>query len=158
MAFVALESINQDKKKVLIICVHNSARSQMAEGLLRSLYGDRYDVHSAGIQASYVDPRAVSVMNEIGIDISRQRSKSMSEYRGVLFDLAITVCDRAKEACPICRIGNIAPATAPAAIEVIHKNFSDPAAIKGSMKEQLTAFRLTRDEIKEWIAQTFQSS
>lgn len=145
----------QDKMKILFICYHNSARSQMAEGLLRALYGDRYEVHSAGIEATQVDPRAVKVMNEIGIDISGQHSKRMNEYRGVLFDLAVTVCDKAKEACPLCKISLKAPATAPAAKKVVHKTFNDPAAAEGSDEEQLNAFRRVRDEIKSWIINTF---
>ena len=145
----------QDKTKILFICYHNSARSQMAEGLLRALYGDRYEAYSAGIEATKVDPRAVNVMNEIGIDISGQHSKRMDEYRGVLFDLAVTVCDKAKEACPICGISLKAPETAPAAKKAIHKTFKDPAIAEGSEEEQLNVFRQVRDEIKSWITETF---
>jgi arsenate reductase len=148
----------QDKAKVLFICYHNSARSQMAEGLLRALYGDRYEVHSAGIKSTKVDPRAVEVMNEIGIDISGQRSKSMDEYRGVLFDLAVTVCDKAKEACPVCGVSLKAPATAPAAKKAIHKTFKDPAVAKGSKEEQLSAFRQVRDEIRSWTTENFHQA
>ena len=90
---MASESEGSGKRKVLFLCFHNSARSQMAEGLLRAMYGDRYEVYSAGVEASKVDPRAVKVMSEISIDISSQRSKAMNEYRGILFDLAVTVCD-----------------------------------------------------------------
>jgi len=129
---------------------------QMAEGLLRGMYGDRYEVHSVGIEATQVDTRAVKVMNEIGIDISGQRSKSMDEYRGTLFDLAVTVCDQAKEMCPVCGVSLRAPASAPVAKKVIHKTFKDPATAKGSEEDQLTVFRQVRDEIKSWIAQTFQ--
>jgi arsenate reductase len=153
---MASESKGPAKKKVLFLCFHNSARSQMAEGLLRAMYGDRYEVHSAGVEASKVDSRAVKVMNEIGIDISGQRSKAMNEYRGILFDLAVTVCDKAKEMCPICSVSLKASAQAPAAKETIHKNFRDPAAGKGSEEEQLTVFRRVRDEIKEWIEETFK--
>jgi arsenate reductase (thioredoxin) len=149
------ESIGSGKKKVLFLCFHNSARSQMAEGLLRAMYGERYEVHSAGVEASKVDPRAVKVMSEIGIDISGQRSKVMNEYRGILFDLAVNVCDKAKEMCPICGVSLKAPATAPAAKETIHKNFKDPATAEGSEEYQLNAFRQARDEIKNWIMQTF---
>ncbi len=145
----------QDKMMIIFICYHNSARSQMAEGLLRALNGDRYEVHSAGIEATRVDPRAVKVMNEIGIDISGQHSKRMDEYRGVLFDLAVTVCDKAQGACPICGISLKAPATAPAAKKVIHKAFSDPAIAEGSEEEQLNAFRQARDKIKSWIINMF---
>jgi len=101
------------KMKVVFVCFHNSARSQMAEGLLRAMYVDRYEVYSAGVKASQVDPRAVKVMNEIGIDISKQRSKNVDEYRGTLFDLAVTVCDKAREMCPICGVSLNAPANAP---------------------------------------------
>jgi len=150
-----MASQGQDKIKILFICYHNSARSQMAEGLLRALYGDRYEVYSAGIEATKVDPCAVKVMNEIGIDISGQHSKRMDEYRGILFDLAITVCDKAKEACPICGISLKAPETAPAAKKAIHKMFKDPATVDGSEDEQLNVFRQVRDEIKSWITETF---
>jgi arsenate reductase (thioredoxin) len=146
---------DKGKKKVLFLCFHNSARSQMAEGLLRAMYGDRYEVYSAGAEATRVDPRAANVMNEISIDISGQRSKGMDEYRGTLFDLAVTVCDEAMEMCPICGIGLEAPATAPAAKQTIHKTFKDPAKAKGSEEDQLAVFRQVRDEIKIWIIQTF---
>jgi len=128
----------------------------MAEGLLRAMHGDRYEVHSAGVEASKVDPRAVKVMSEIGIDISGQRSKAMNEYRGILFDLAVSVCDKAREMCPICGISLEAPATTPAAKETIHRNFKDPAAAESSEEDQLDAFRQVRDEIKNWIEQTFK--
>jgi arsenate reductase len=153
---MASESEGSGKRKVLFLCFHNSARSQMAEGLLRAMYGDSNEVHSAGVEASRVDPRAVKVMSEIGIDISGQRSKAMNEYRGTLFDLAVTVCDKAKEMCPICGVSLKAPATAPAAKETIHRNFKDPAAAEGSEEDQINAFRRVRDEIKNWIEQTFK--
>jgi arsenate reductase len=146
---------DQGKMKVLFLCFHNSARSQMAEGLLKALHGDHYEVYSAGIEATKVDPRAVKVMNEIGIDISDQHSKTMGEYRGILFDLTITVCDKAKEACPICGLSLKAPATTPAAKKAIHKTFKDPATAEGSEEEQLNVFRQVRDEIKSWITGAF---
>jgi len=93
----------------------------MAEGLLRAVYGYRYEVYSAGVEASQVDTRAVKVMNEIGIDISKQRSKNVDEYRGTLFDLAVTVCDKARETCPICGVSLNAPANAPSSRKTIHK-------------------------------------
>jgi arsenate reductase len=153
---MASESKDLGKKKVLFLCFHNSARSQIAEGLLRAIYGDRYEVYSAGVEASKVDSRAVKVMSEIGIDISSQRSKEVNEYRGTLFDLAVTVCDKAKEMCPICGVRLKAPATTPAAKETVHKTFKDPAAAGGSEEDQINAFRQARDEIKDWIAQTFK--
>jgi len=143
------------KKKVLFLCTHNSARSQMAEGLLRDLYGESYEANSAGVEATAVDPRAVSVMEEIGIDISGQRSKAASELEDIVFDVAVTVCDRAREACPLCTTDLDLPSRAPKALEVIHKSFEDPAAVSGTEEEQLCAFRQARDEIRGWIVETF---
>ena len=140
------------KKKVLFLCTHNSARSQMAEGLLRAMHGDRYEAYSAGVVATSVDQRAVRAMLEIGIDISASRSKTSQEFQDIIFDLAVTVCDRAKQACPICST-QLLPSKYPRAREVIHRSFEDPAA--AAAKEQLEAFRRVRDEIKDWIAQTF---
>lgn len=152
---MAAEFKDQGKKKVLFLCFHNSASFQMAEGLLMAMHGDRYEVHSAGVAATRVDPRAVKVMAEIGIDISGLRSKGMDELRGILFDLAFTVCDRAREACPVCGVGLQASPAAPAARDTMHRNFDDPASARGSEEDQLNAFRRSRDEIGEWIAQTF---
>ncbi len=146
---------SQEKKKILFLCTHNSARSQMAEGLLRAIYGDRYDAYSAGVEATTVNPRAVIAMNEIGIDISSQRSKTPQEFQDTIFDVAVTVCDRAKVACPICSTNLELPTKSPRAREVIHKSFEDPAAAVGSEEEKLKVFRRVRDEIKDWILQTF---
>lgn len=143
------------KKKVLFLCTHNSARSQMAEGLLRAMYGDRYEAYSAGVEATSVDLRAVRAMGEIGIDISGQRSKSAEEFQDTVFDMAITVCDRARQACPICSTELERPSRSPRAREVIHKTFDDPALARGSEEEQLLVFRRVRDEIRDWISQTF---
>jgi arsenate reductase len=149
------DASGQDKKKVLFLCTHNSARSQMAEGLLRAMHGDRYEAYSAGVVATSVDPRAVFVLKEIGIDITSQHSKSSQEFQDTIFDLAVTVCDRAKQACPICSTELNLPSQSPRAKEVIHRSFADPAAAAGSEEKQLEAFRIVRDEIKEWIYQTF---
>jgi arsenate reductase len=149
------DASGQDKKKVLFLCTHNSARSQMAEGLLRAMYGDRYEAYSVGVVATSLDPRSVRAMLEIGIDISAQRSKSSQEFPDTIFDLAVTVCDRAKQACPICSTQLQLPSQSPRAKEVIHRSFTDPAAASGSEEEQLEAFRRVRDEIKDWISQTF---
>jgi arsenate reductase len=146
----------QGKKEVLFLCTHNSARSQMAEGLLRAIYGERYNAHSAGTKPTFVDPRAVLVMKEIGIDITDQYSKSAEEFHNTIFDQAVTVCDRAKQACPICSTRLDLPSKSPRAREVIHRGFEDPAQSDGSEEEQLKAFRRTRDEIREWIIQTFK--
>jgi len=147
---------DQDKKKVLFLCTHNSARSQMAEGLLRAMHGDRYEAYSAGVAATSLDPRAVQAMLEIGIDISAQRSKSSQEFQDTIFDLAVTVCDRAKQACPICSTKLELPSQSPRARAVIHRSFADPAAAAVEEEEQLEAFRRVRNEIKEWITQTFK--
>ena len=146
---------DQQKKKVLFLCTHNSARSQMAEGLLRAMYGEEYEAYSAGVAATSVDPRAVLVMKEMGIDISGQHSKTSSEFGDTIFDLAVTVCDRARQACPICSTRLELPSSLPKAREVIHRSFEDPAAALGTEEEQLEAFRRVRDEIADWISWSF---
>jgi len=147
---------SQEKKKVLFLCTHNSARSQMAEGLLRAIYGDRYEAYSAGVEATTVNPHALIVMKEIGIDISSQRSKTPQEFQDTIFDLTVTVCDWAKVACPICSTNMELPTKSTRAREVIHKSFEDPAVAVGSEEEKLKVFRRVRDEIKDWILQTFE--
>ena len=117
---------------------------------------DRYEAYSAGIAATSVDPRAMLVMKEIGIDISGQRSKTSSEFGDTIFDLAVTVCDRARQACPICSTRLELPSSLPKAREVIHRSFEDPAGAVGSEEEQLLAFRRVRDEIADWISQKFR--
>ena len=146
---------DQQKKKVLFLCTHNSARSQMAEGLLRAMHGDKYEAYSAGIVATSVDSLAVLVMKEMGIDISAQRSKTSSEFEDTIFDLAVTVCDRARQACPICSTRLELPSSLPKAREIIHRSFEDPAAASGSREEQIEVFRRVRDEIANWISLTF---
>jgi len=127
------------KKRVLILCTGNSARSQMAEGLLRSFDGDRVEVASAGTNPSTVRPEAIAVMSELGIDLSGHRSKHVREFDGQHFDYVITVCDNANEACPIF----------PGDTERIHWSFPDPAAVEGSEAERLAAFRRVRDSLAE---------
>ena len=124
--------------RVLILCTGNSARSQMAEGLLRHDAGNIYDVFSAGTKPTRVRPEAIAVMREVGIDISGHRSKSVDEFAGQNFDYVITVCDNAKESCPIF----------PAKTRRIHWSIEDPAAVQGSEVERLAAFRLARDELR----------
>lgn len=126
------------KKRVLILCTGNSARSQMAEGLLRHLGEERFEVESAGVIASFVRPPAIEAMREIGIDISNHRSKSVDEFAGLEFDYVITVCDHAKENCPFF----------PASAQRLHWSFDDPAEAAGSPQEQLAVFRRVRDEIR----------
>jgi arsenate reductase len=130
-----------DKRRVLFLCVHNSARSQMAEGLLRARAGDRFEAHSAGNSATAVRPLAISAMADLGIDISGQRSKGVSEYEGQRFDYAITVCDDAKEACPYF----------PGAAKQLHWRFDDPSAAQGTAEQQLDVYRRVRNEISAAI-------
>src|SRR5215216_5577208 len=131
-----------DRKRVLVLCTGNSARSQMAEGLLREMAGDRFEVESAGVNPSRVRPEAVEAMREIGIDISSHTSKSADEFVGQDFDYIITVCDNARETCPFF----------PGQAERIHHSFEDPpppgAADHDSM---MGIFRRVRDEIREWM-------
>jgi arsenate reductase (thioredoxin) len=157
---MVLETKNPNKierQKVLFLCSHNSARSQMAEGLLRAMYGDRYEVYSAGVDITSVDPHAIKVMSEIGIDISGYRSKSAEEFQGILFDMAVTVCDnvRTQTLCPLCGTTLQPIPESPAARSIIHRSFKDPAASGGSEEEKLAIFRQVRDEIKEWITHIF---
>ena len=127
--------------RVLFLCVHNSARSQMAEGMLRAWGGDRFEVESAGSIATEVRPLAIQAMREIGIDISGHTSKSSEAFAGQAFDYAITVCDDAREACPFF----------PGAAHQLHWSFDDPAAATGTDDERLAVFRRVRDEIGERI-------
>ena len=126
------------KQRVLFICTHNSARSQMAEGLLRRLGGERFEVFSAGTEATHVRPLAIHAMAEIGIDISGQQSKTLDRYLGEPFDAVITVCDAANETCPIF----------PGAKQRRHWSFEDPSKATGSEDEQLAVYRRVRDEIR----------
>ena len=137
-----------EKKRVLILCTGNSARSQMAEGLLRHDAGKRFDVESAGTKPSIVRPEAVAVMRELGIDISGQRSKHVDEFEGQSFDYVITVCDSAREACPVFF----------GAVERLHHSFDDPAALNGSEEDRLAAFRRVRDELRAYMADFAKTS
>lgn len=128
---------------MLFLCVHNSARSQMAEGLLRSMAGDRVVVGSAGLEAGRLRPEAVAVMSELGLDISAQRSKSVEELAGERFDIVVTTCDEAKEACPLF----------PGAAETLHWGLTDPAAVEGDEETRLEAFREVRDELWTHVAE-----
>jgi arsenate reductase len=134
------------KQTVLFVCTHNSARSQMAEGLLNSLYGTKYQAYSAGTEPSAVNPFAIQVMSEIHVDISKKRSKSINEFMEHKFDYVITVCDHVNETCPFF----------PGGIKRLHRSFEDPASYKGSSPDTLLEFRRIRDKIKEWIAEEFK--
>lgn len=129
------------KKRVLVLCTGNSARSQMGEGLFRAEGGDDFEVFSAGTKPSSVRPEAIAVMNEIGLDISRHRSKSVDEFVGQPFDYVVTVCNNARDTCP----------AFPAGTERIHWSFEDPAAVEGTEQQRLKAFRRTRDLIHERV-------
>jgi arsenate reductase (thioredoxin) len=131
------------KPKVLFLCTGNSARSQMAEGYLRYLAGDRFEPVSAGIAPKGLNPLAVEAMQEIGIDISQQESKDVSEFLGQAIPFVITVCDNAKERCPVF----------PNANKLLHWSLDDPAAATGTREEKLTVFRRVRDEIARRIEQ-----
>ena len=124
------------KKSVLFLCTGNSCRSQMAEGLLRHFAGDRFTVDSAGTHPVGLNPGAVDIMKEIGVDISGHRSKQVSEFGGRRFDYVVTVCDRAKESCPVFPGG-----------KVLHWSFDDPAHAAGSSEERTAVFRRVRNEI-----------
>jgi arsenate reductase len=128
-----------ERKSVLILCTGNSARSQMAEGLLRAEAGDRFEVESAGTRPVGVRAEAVEVMREAGVDITSHRSKSADEFAGRPFDYVITVCDNARESCPVF----------PGKTRRIHWSFDDPAAVGGDEQARLAAFRRVRDEIRE---------
>lgn len=132
-----------NKQRVLILCTGNSARSQMAEGLLRHDAGERYEVESAGTQPSSVRPEAIAVMQELGIDLSTHRSKHVDEFQGQTFDYVITVCDHAKETCPVFF----------GAVKRLHHSFDDPAALKGTAAERLAVFRRVRDELRAYLRQ-----
>jgi len=134
----------QKKLKILFVCTHNSARSQMAEGLMNEYLGHAYRAFSAGTKPTRVHPFAVEVMKEIGIDISRHESKCVAKLIGKKFDYVVTVCDHARETCPVF------PGK-----KIIHKGFEDPAAATGSEHEKLMVFRKSRDMIINWIREYF---
>jgi arsenate reductase len=131
----------KQRRRVLFLCTHNSARSQMAESLLRDIAGDRFEALSAGTEATHIRPLAVRVMEEIGIDISGQESKTLERYLGEPFDHVVTVCDEANEACPYF----------PGAKNRLHWSLEDPSKTEGSEEERLAVFRRVRDELGERI-------
>ena len=127
-------------KKILVLCTGNSCRSQMAEGYLRKYAGDKAEVYSAGIETHGVNPRAIQIMKEDGIDISNHTSNNINEYRDINFDFVITVCDHAKEKCPFF----------PSNAKKFHFNFPDPAKASGSEIEITSQFRAVRNMIKDY--------
>jgi arsenate reductase (thioredoxin) len=130
-----------DRERVLFLCTHNSARSQMAEGLLRHLGDDRFEAFSAGTERTHVRPLAARAMAELGIDISAQESKTLERYLGEPFDAVITVCDQANESCPIF----------PGAKRRLHWSFPDPSRVVGTEEEQLAAYRRVRGALRQRI-------
>ena len=136
------------RRRVLFLCTHNSARSQIAEGWLRQLAGDRFEAHSAGSEATLVRPLAIRAMAEAGVDISRQRSKTLDEYRGQPFDYVITVCDRAAETCPLFPGGGTR----------LHWSLPDPSQATGTAEERLECFRRVRDQMRGLVEQLVASS
>jgi arsenate reductase len=129
------------KKRVLILCTGNSARSQMAEGLLRHDAGERFEVESAGTKPGFVRREAIAAMHELGIDISGHRSKHVDEFEGQRFDYVMTVCDNARESCPVF-FGTA---------QKLHHAFEDPAAFTGSEEDRLALFRRVRDELRAYL-------
>jgi arsenate reductase (thioredoxin) len=136
-----------EKKSILILCTGNSARSQMAEGLLRHMCAGKYEIHSAGTEPSQVRPEAIEAMNEINLDISGHRSKSIEEFTGKEIDYVLTVCDNARTNCP----------HFPAKTKLFHQSFEDPAEVSGDEETRLKAFKKTRDEINMYLAEDFLS-
>ena len=136
------------KTRVLVLCTGNSARSQMGEGLFRQEGGHNYQVFSAGTRPSQVRPEAIDVMREIGIDISTNRSKPVEEFAGQSFDYVVTVCDNARDNCPLFPGGG----------QRIHWSFEDPAAVQGTDEERRAAFRRIRDQIQERVQAFFRDS
>lgn len=132
-------------KRVLFICTHNAARSQMAEGYLRARYGDRFEAFSAGTVATEVHPLAVRAMAELGIDISDHQSQELGVFIGEEMDIVVTVCDAAAATCPMF----------PGAKRTIHASFPDPSGVTGTEEERLAVFRSVRDEIAAWIDAAF---
>lgn len=133
------------KRKILIVCTHNASRSQMAEGLFRDLKGDHWEAYSAGTAPTGVHPGAVAAMAEIGIDIRGQRAKGLDIFRDMAFDEVVTVCDYAQESCPVVPGGGMKH----------HQGFADPSVAKGTEAEILATFRRVRDEIRNWIVETY---
>jgi len=135
----------ESKQRVLFLCTHNSARSQMAEGLLRAFHGDRYESFSAGTEATRVKEMAVEVMAELGIDLAAHHSKTLDVYLDEPMDVVVTVCDSARERCPYF----------PRATRQMHRSFEDPSEMGSTPEERRDAFRRVRDEIRDWLDATF---
>ena len=142
-----MPAVEQNKKSIIFLCSYNSERSQIAEGLMRHVYGNRYEVYSAGVASGGVSPSVARVMKEIGIDISFQRSKSINEFKGRTFDVVVTLCDHGKEACIHCL---------PKGDRVLHHNFSPPNEVGLPEEVIMEEFRELREQIKAWLVQQFR--
>lgn len=140
-----MSEMEEAKPRILVLCTGNSARSQMAEGLLKAKLGDRFEVDSAGTRPGIVRPEAIEALREIGIDISGNRSKSVDEFADAEIDYVLTVCDNARENCPYF----------PARTRLVHHAFDDPAEAEGTFRERLAVFRRVRDEIGDYIDREF---
>ncbi len=136
-----MEATTESPTRVLFVCTHNSARSQMAEGMVRAWGGDRFEAFSAGTEATRVRPEAIAVMREIGIDITGHTSKTIVPFIGEAFAWVITVCDAAKESCPVI----------PGAAQQAHWSIDDPSAVEGPEEERLEAFRTARDVLRDRV-------
>jgi len=134
------------KKKVLFVCTHNSARSQMAETFLNAAYGEQYEALSAGTSPTAINPRVIAAMKEVGHDLSRNRAKNTDEFLGQRIDLVVTLCDDAREVCPFF----------PAGVKRDHHGFRDPGSCSGSEEDIMACVRLIRDEILEWVRVRFK--
>lgn len=128
------------KKTILFICTHNSARSQLAEALVNNYFADKWDGFSAGTEKTFVKPQAIEAMKRVGVNISKNESKTLEAFKGKEFDVVVTVCDNAKETCPFFPGNN-----------VVHHSFEDPSNYEGSEEGKIEAFCNTRDEIKSWL-------
>jgi len=134
-----------EKRTILFVCVGNASRSQMAEGYVNAKMSDRYHASSGGLNPDKVSRKAIKVMDEIGIDISGQRSKSVEEFYGKEFDYVVTLCDEAEDECPHFLRGK----------DYIHRGFKDPCKVRGTEEELLGVYRSTRDDIIKWIDDIF---
>ncbi len=130
-----------NKESILFVCTHNSARSQMAEGLVNAFFKDRFEAYSGGTKPSAVNPRAVKALAELDIDISKNKAKNLKQFQGKKFDYIVTLCWSAKEECPYF----------PGAKEYIHEGFENPSEFRGTENEIMAGFRRVRDELREWL-------
>jgi len=142
------DATSDQPKRFLVLCTANRCRSQIGEGWLRHFAGDRAEVHSAGVKPSAVHPLAIRVMEEAGVDITTHRSKHVDELNDIDFDIAVTVCDSAKETCPLL----------PGAKRTVHHSFEDPDQATGSEEEVLAVFRKVRDQIRSWAQDFIQQN